>query len=314
MPLALVRSEASNDCDAEKPEGLPAEYQTLKELHPQDWEATLAKMPRKLAATIRQLEQPGQANDSPVEILYYHTDHLGTPRELTDSEGHITWAATYKAWGNTAKIEHPPRLVTSADGNTLTQHWEQQEDPIEQNLRFQGQYFDAETGLHYNRFRYYDPDCGRFISQDPIGLLGGVNNYQYAPNPVAWIDPLGLTGGPIQEHDVTTYADFRRRSVIGDNLEGHEVLQHGVLKNNGVATARNGSDASKNNPVIALTCECHKRVNRAQREFDLKNQTPLENIEANSKILLDEGIDRSIVDDIRSRAIEHAGTIAWPKK
>lgn len=196
VPLALVRSEASNDDPTQKPEGLAAEYQTLKELHPEEWEATLNKMPRKLAATIRQLDQPAQANDSPVEILYYHTDHLGTPRELTDSEGHITWAATYKAWGNTAKIEHPPRLVTSADGNTLTQHWEQQEDPIEQNLRFQGQYFDAETGLHYNRFRYYDPDCGRFISQDPIGLLGGVNNYQYAANPVGWVDPLGLCKCP----------------------------------------------------------------------------------------------------------------------
>ena len=61
-----------------------------------------------------------------------------------------------------------------------------------QNLRFQGQYFDAETGLHYNRFRYYDPDIERFVSQDPIGLAGGINNYQYAPNPVGWIDPLGL--------------------------------------------------------------------------------------------------------------------------
>ena len=64
---------------------------------------------------------------------------------------------------------------------------------MQQNLRFQGQYFDAETGLHYNRFRYYDPDCGRFVSQDPIGLRGGVNLYQYAPNPVDWIDPLGLS-------------------------------------------------------------------------------------------------------------------------
>ncbi|MDU3818835.1 MAG: RHS repeat-associated core domain-containing protein, partial [Pantoea sp.] len=60
-------------------------------------------------------------------------------------------------------------------------------------LRFQGQYYDAETGLHYNRFRYYDPDAGRFISQDPIGLAGGLNLYQYAPNPLTWIDPWGLS-------------------------------------------------------------------------------------------------------------------------
>jgi RHS repeat-associated protein len=66
-----------------------------------------------------------------------------------------------------------------------------------QPIRFQGQYHDSETGLHYNRFRYYDPDVGRFASQDPIGLTGGFNNYQYAPNPVTWIDPSGLSGKPI---------------------------------------------------------------------------------------------------------------------
>ena len=63
---------------------------------------------------------------------------------------------------------------------------------IEQNLRFQGQYYDEETGLHYNRFRYYDPNVGRFVSQDPIGLAGGNNYYTYAPNPIAWIDLFGL--------------------------------------------------------------------------------------------------------------------------
>ncbi|MEG8189293.1 RHS repeat-associated core domain-containing protein, partial [Escherichia marmotae] len=62
----------------------------------------------------------------------------------------------------------------------------------EQPLRLPGQYFDEETGLHYNLFRYYAPECGRFISQDPIGLAGGINLYAYAPNPLTYIDPLGL--------------------------------------------------------------------------------------------------------------------------
>ncbi|KNB30376.1 hypothetical protein ACH55_10200, partial [Salmonella enterica subsp. enterica serovar Typhimurium] len=61
-----------------------------------------------------------------------------------------------------------------------------------QPLRLPGQYFDDETGLHYNLFRYYAPECGRFVSQDPIGLRGGINLYAYAPNPLSWIDPLGL--------------------------------------------------------------------------------------------------------------------------
>ncbi|MEE4134367.1 RHS repeat-associated core domain-containing protein, partial [Pseudomonas viridiflava] len=63
-------------------------------------------------------------------------------------------------------------------------------------LRFQGQYFDAETGLHYNRHRYYNPGTGRFLTPDPIKLAGGLNNYQYVPNPTGWVDPLGLNGCP----------------------------------------------------------------------------------------------------------------------
>ncbi|WP_241152681.1 RHS repeat-associated core domain-containing protein, partial [Pseudomonas viridiflava] len=61
---------------------------------------------------------------------------------------------------------------------------------------FQGQYFDAETGLHYNRHRYYNPGNGRFLTPDPIKLAGGLNNYQYVPNPTGWVDPLGLENCP----------------------------------------------------------------------------------------------------------------------
>ncbi|XUT82945.1 RHS repeat-associated core domain-containing protein [Jejubacter sp. L23] len=69
---------------------------------------------------------------------------------------------------------------------------------INQPLRYAGQYADSETGLHYNLFRYYDPGVGRFTSQDPIGLNGGLNLYQYAPNPLGWVDPLGLSSCPIK--------------------------------------------------------------------------------------------------------------------
>jgi len=62
-----------------------------------------------------------------------------------------------------------------------------------QTLRYAGQYADSETGLHYNLFRYYDPQVGHFPVQDPIGLAGGLNLYQYAPNPLGWIDPWGLS-------------------------------------------------------------------------------------------------------------------------
>jgi len=105
------------------------------------------------------------------QVYHYHLDHLGTPDTLTNQEGEVVWSVAYKSYGNIA-LAH--------------------ENQIKQPIRFQGQYFDEETGLHYNRFRYYDPEVGEFTQQDPIGLLGGVNNYRYAPNPITWTDPFGL--------------------------------------------------------------------------------------------------------------------------
>nr|WP_264080558.1 RHS repeat-associated core domain-containing protein [Paracidovorax avenae] len=82
------------------------------------------------------------------------------------------------------QAERPLALAAKGDVQALSF--------VEQPLRFQGQYFDGETGLHYNRHRYYDPVTGRFVHQDPIGLDGGVNLFVFAPNPLEWIDPYGL--------------------------------------------------------------------------------------------------------------------------
>jgi len=99
---------------------------------------------------------------------------------MTNTEGDIVWEAEYSTWGNTAKVSYK-----QVDANI-------QEEVAVQPLRFQGQYYDTETGLHYNRFRYYDPDVGRFTTQDPLGILASDNFYAYAPNPILWVDPLGL--------------------------------------------------------------------------------------------------------------------------
>ncbi|MBU9651916.1 RHS domain-containing protein [Burkholderia multivorans] len=110
-------------------------------------------------------------------IAYYHCDQIGTPQGVTDSSGEIAWSARYRAWGE-AKEAISDAACKAGIANPL---------------RFAGQYFDAETGLHYNRHRYYDPGTGRFVSKNPIGLDGGINIYQYAPNPISWIDPFGLS-------------------------------------------------------------------------------------------------------------------------
>ncbi|WP_274080621.1 RHS repeat domain-containing protein [Pseudomonas kurunegalensis] len=109
-------------------------------------------------------------------LAWYQCDHLGTPMELTGEDGEIAWSGTYKAWG-LAEEKRSEKAM-----------WAEIRNP----LRFQGQYWDVETGLHYNRHRYYDPQVGRFIGKDPINFAGGTNVYQYAPNPTQWTDPLGL--------------------------------------------------------------------------------------------------------------------------
>ncbi|MEE4688377.1 RHS repeat-associated core domain-containing protein, partial [Pseudomonas alliivorans] len=143
--------------------------------------------------------------DKPENTLYYfHTDQIGTPLEMTDTDGQIVWQATYKAWGS---IE------------TLTLN------EVEQNLRFQGQYFDEETGLHCNTFRYHDPEVGRFITQGPIGLEGGSNLYRYAPSPIGWIDPKGLA----TLFQLGTYGELNGPTHVGDGLQAHELLRHEYL-------------------------------------------------------------------------------------
>ncbi|GKT14118.1 DUF6531 domain-containing protein [Acidovorax sp. SUPP2522] len=138
-----------------------------------------AELAQLMAASVSQLkdERQAQAKDNPLTIRHYLCDHLGTPIGLVDGNGEkagqVTWAASYGAWGDVQEEYNPHR--------------------IEQNIRFQGQQIDAETGLHYNRFRYYDPHLGQYITQDPIGLDGGVNKYIYPLNPIIYVDPLGLT-------------------------------------------------------------------------------------------------------------------------
>ncbi|HHF9614826.1 TPA: RHS repeat-associated core domain-containing protein, partial [Escherichia coli] len=119
--------------------------------------------------------------EGPNRILYFHTDVNGAPEEMTDSDGRIVWETGYQVWGNTIQ--------------------EKDHGGVEQNLRYQGQYLDRETGLHYNLHRYYDPDVGRFMVTDPISIRGGINLYQYGPNPLGWIDPWGLAGTRLPRTD-----------------------------------------------------------------------------------------------------------------
>jgi RHS repeat-associated protein len=141
----------------------------------------------------------------PVCAYYFHTDLVGTPLEVTNEAGELAWTGRYSTWGK-VEMGEDVALMSSLD----------------QPLRYPGQYADEGTGLHYNTFRFYDPDVGRFISQDPIGLLGGENLYMYAPNPVRWADPWGLSYGAV---DFTGSPDLfpvtgTQQNIVSIELQG----------------------------------------------------------------------------------------------
>ncbi len=107
-------------------------------------------------------------------VYHFHNDHLGSPQWLTDSQGQVVWSGAFNAFGEASHIA----------------------GTISQPFRFPGHYFDEETGLHYNRARYYSPSLGRYLSRDPLEILGGTNFYVYAnSDPFNQTDPLGLLSG-----------------------------------------------------------------------------------------------------------------------
>ncbi|MGS0641076.1 RHS repeat-associated core domain-containing protein [Xanthomonas oryzae] len=146
-------------------------------------------------------------------IYHYQVDPNGAPAKVITASGEVVWSAVYSAWGR-AQVE-----ICSTDNC----------------IRYQGQYFDHETGLNYNRYRYYDCLMGQYVGLDPIGLLGGLNLYQYAYNSIQWADPLGWTSTPwgnagqgfgawfnaASEQDIIdAMADSRTRDQVQSALRG----------------------------------------------------------------------------------------------
>ncbi|MPV59545.1 type IV secretion protein Rhs [Burkholderia sp. HI2761] len=146
---------------------------------------------------------------------WVHVAPNGAPIRLSDVGGNVVWEAAYGAWAEIRQYGSKYR--------------------IDQPLRAEGQYCDPETGLYYNRHRYYDPHSGSFISQDPLGLAGGINLFAYGPNSLTWTDPLGLAS---KESPHLLFAGILR----GNNLIYTDILESGGL------TAEESND-----PQIRLT-------------------------------------------------------------
>ncbi|PNL49829.1 type IV secretion protein Rhs [Proteus mirabilis] len=141
---------------------------------------------RAYDSQIQWLYQPGEitptARYQRGKLHYVVTDHQGTPREIFSEKGIVSWAGRLNTWGQMAFWQSHDDYADNDPEYT------------ECHFRFAGQYEDKESGLYYNRFRYYDKDTGQYISPDPIGLLGGFNPYGYVHCPTGWVDPFGLSG------------------------------------------------------------------------------------------------------------------------
>src|ERR1700674_1496564 len=132
------------------------------------------------------IEETVRLADMPIAVLkptgtyYVHTDPLNTPRQINDQSGNAVWTWNIATFGASTPNPDPTNSGT----------------PFSYNPRFPGQYFDAETGLFYNYYRDYDPRTGRYVESDPIGLIGGLNTYNYVEgNPISYVDPIGLWPG-----------------------------------------------------------------------------------------------------------------------
>ncbi|EPZ0169271.1 RHS repeat-associated core domain-containing protein [Providencia stuartii] len=185
-------------------------------------------------AGIQWLYQPGAitptARYQNGKLHYVVTDHQGTPREIFTEKGIASWAGRLNTWGQMA-------FWQSQDGRA-------DNDPnyTECHFRFAGQYEDRETGLYYNRFRYYDKDSGQYISPDPIGLLGGLNPYGYVHCPTGWVDPFGLAGCCPFLPNGQTVAEFEKSLVRlppGERVPLIREMAENVAIENGWSRAKN---------------------------------------------------------------------------
>ncbi|MCP2291653.1 DUF6531 domain-containing protein [Nocardia amikacinitolerans] len=133
------------------------------------------------------------------EFFAIITDLVGTPTELIDPDnGNVVAFATFDLWGGAA---------STGDAATI--------------LRFPGQQYDPETGLHYNHHRYYDPTGGRYLTQDPLGLAPSPNPSSYPHNPTSWIDPLGLTPATCAKRAWADKADFANPKTLNKKYDAH---------------------------------------------------------------------------------------------
>ncbi|MBP0583480.1 RHS domain-containing protein [Labrys sp. LIt4] len=273
----------------------------------------------KQEASRQVLNAEGKYEEHPGRLLYVVTDHLGTPCELFDEKGHKQWAAEYRLWGglnrlwraepanDNGRAVYPSggrrgsngradatetgggRIYASYGNLALKQEEAFAEAKTECPIRFQGQWEDAESGLYYNRFRYYDPLAGQYLSPDPIGLAGGERPQGYVEDPSGWVDPWGLSARFWRR--IKTFRGnkvYQRDDIIDPNRVDPETgLTNKQLMENGLAPY--GPDGNKINLHHMLQTQDGPIAEMTQT-FHQENYG---NIHINSGTDIPSGINRS---------------------
>ena len=200
----------------------------LQEIHPDGRYTYIYTDPDSYEPLAQVRDWTTEDGENRHQTHYFHCNQIGIPREMTDKDGNLLWFGNYTGWG---RLKEETKVTDSAY----------------QPFRLQNQYADRETGLHYNFFRYYEPDAGRFVNQDPIGLASNITNlYEFALNAQVWIDVLGLCvcldGGSFRDMD-------KKKNT---KTVGHHMPQNAFLKNENISRS--------DGPSILMTKEGHKKT------------------------------------------------------
>ncbi|EOO2440538.1 RHS element core protein [Escherichia coli] len=183
--------------------------------------------------TVEQLARQVEPEYTPArKVHFYHCDHRGLPLALISEDGNTAWRGEYDEWGNQLNEENPYYL--------------------HQPYRLPGQQHDEESGLYYNRNRYYDPLQGRYITQDPIGLAGGWNLYNYPLNPIIRMDPLGLYNLYQLLYDVWHDDSYGTSSI--DITGSGDLISLGGHAGLGVAFAKKKGEMLSDICIYATAC------------------------------------------------------------
>ena len=186
----------------------------LQEIHPDGRYTYIYTDPDSYEPLAQVRDWTTEDGENRQQTHYFHCDQIGIPREMTDKDGNLLWFGNYTGWG---RLKEETRVT----------------DTAYQPFRLQNQYADRETGLHYNFLRYYEPDAGRFVNQDPIRLWGGDNFYLFAPSIYQWSDVLGLARSK------------GARATISCN-KGGAILEYKGLSKNAAKNAGREQNINKN--------------------------------------------------------------------